>query len=103
MLVVGNPCNTNCLIAAQRTRRTGRPVVRDDAARREPRPTQLAQKAGVPWRTVTNMTIWGNHSATQFPDYAHARIGGSPATDVITDTAGSRASSSRPCRSAARR
>jgi malate dehydrogenase len=49
--------------------------------------SQLAQKAGVPWRDVTNMTIWGNHSNTQFPDFCNARIGGKLAPEVITDTA----------------
>jgi malate dehydrogenase len=49
--------------------------------------SQLAQKAGVPVRSVTHTAIWGNHSATQFPDYAHARIEGKPAPDVIGDTA----------------
>jgi malate dehydrogenase len=48
---------------------------------------QLAQKAGVPWREVTNMAIWGNHSNTQFPDFFNARIGGRPAPAVITDHA----------------
>ena len=46
---------------------------------------QLAKKAGVPVRDVTNVAIWGNHSATQFPDFAHAKIGGKPAPDVIGD------------------
>jgi malate dehydrogenase len=50
--------------------------------------TQLAQKAGVPVADVTNVTIWGNHSATQYPDFANARIGGKPASDVITDRDG---------------
>ncbi len=48
--------------------------------------SQLAQKAGVPWREVTNMAIWGNHSNTQFPDFFNARIGGKPAPEVIHDT-----------------
>jgi malate dehydrogenase len=47
--------------------------------------SQLAQKAGVPVGEVTNMAIWGNHSATQFPDFAHARIRGKLAPEVITD------------------
>jgi malate dehydrogenase len=46
---------------------------------------QLAKKAGAPVREVTNVAIWGNHSATQFPDFAHAKIGGKPAPDVIGD------------------
>jgi malate dehydrogenase len=86
VLVVGNPCNTNCLIA-----RSNAPDVpadrwfamtRLDQNRAE---TQLAQKAGVPVRDVTNVTIWGNHSATQYPDFANANIGSRPATEVITD------------------
>lgn len=47
--------------------------------------TQLAVRAGVPVASVTNMAIWGNHSATQFPDFAHARIGGRPVPEVIDD------------------
>lgn len=86
VLVVGNPCNTNCLIA-----RSNAPDVpadrwfamtRLDQNRGE---SQLAKKAGVPVSEVTNMTIWGNHSATQYPDFANARIGGTPAPEVITD------------------
>jgi malate dehydrogenase len=48
--------------------------------------TQLARKAGVPVGQVSNMAIWGNHSDTQYPDYKNARIGGQPATSVITET-----------------
>ena len=47
--------------------------------------TQLAQKAGVDVNEVSHMTIWGNHSATQYPDFFNAKIGGKPAADVITD------------------
>src|SRR5271165_4413797 len=84
VLVVGNPCNTNCLIA-----RSNAPEVpadrwfamtRLDENRAK---SQLAQKAGVPVASVTNLAIWGNHSATQFPDYAHARIGGRAVPEVI--------------------
>ena len=88
VLVVGNPANTNCLIA-----RSNAPDVPDDRWFAMTRldenraKTQLAKKAGVHHGQVTNMAIWGNHSATQFPDYAHARIGGRPAPEVITDTA----------------
>jgi len=86
VLVVGNPCNTNCLIA-----RSNAPDVpadrwfamtRLDENRAQ---TQLAQKAGVPVADVSNVTIWGNHSATQYPDFANAKIGGKAATDVIGD------------------
>jgi malate dehydrogenase len=87
VLVVGNPCNTNCLIA--RAHAPDVPADRWFAMTRldENRAkSQLAQKAGVPVADVTNLAIWGNHSATQFPDVANARIGGKPATDVITDT-----------------
>src|SRR5713101_698427 len=86
ILVVGNPCNTNCLIA-----RSNAPDVPDDrwfAMMRldENRAkSQLAKKAGVPTRAVTNMAIWGNHSATQFPDCFHARIDGQHVPEVIRD------------------
>jgi malate dehydrogenase len=88
VLVVGNPCNTNCLIA-----RSNAPDVpadrwfamtRLDQNRAQ---TQLAKKAGVPVDQVTNVAIWGNHSATQYPDFTNARIGGKVATEVITDRA----------------
>src|SRR5579862_1924507 len=86
VLVVGNPCNTNCLIA-----RANAPEVPSDRWFAMTRldenraKAQLARKAGVLVGEVTNVAIWGNHSATQFPDFANARIGGKPATDVITD------------------
>jgi malate dehydrogenase len=86
VLVVGNPCNTNCLIA-----RSNAPEVpadrwfamtRLDENRAK---AQLARKAGVPVASVRNLAIWGNHSATQFPDFANATIDGKSVTDVITD------------------
>ena len=86
-LVVGNPCNTNCLIAMNSA--TDVPddrwfaMTRLDENRAK---TQLAQKAGVHVSEVSNMTIWGNHSATQYPDFYNARIGGIPAAEKITDT-----------------
>jgi malate dehydrogenase len=87
VLVVGNPCNTNCLIARSQAPEVPADrwfaMTRLDENRAK---SQLAQKAGVPVADVTNLTIWGNHSATQFPDVANARIGGKPATGVITDT-----------------
>lgn len=88
VLVVGNPCNTNCLIA--RSNAPDVPADRWFAMTRldENRAlTQLAHKAGVPVSDVSNLAIWGNHSATQFPDYAHARIGGKAVPEVITDEA----------------
>jgi malate dehydrogenase len=86
VLVVGNPCNTNCLIA--RANAPDVPADRWFAMTRldENRAkAQLAKKAGAPVRDVTNMAIWGNHSTTQFPDFVHARIGGKPVPDVITE------------------
>lgn len=87
-LVVGNPCNTNCLIAMENARDIPRnrwfAMTRLDENRAK---SQLAAKAGVPVREVTNLAIWGNHSATQYPDFQHARIGGHPVTQVITDEA----------------
>ena len=86
ILVVGNPCNTNCLIA--RGNAPGIPADRWFAMTRldENRAkSQLAQKAQVPVAEVTNMAIWGNHSATQFPDFAHARIRGKMVSELISD------------------
>jgi malate dehydrogenase len=88
ILVVGNPCNTNCYIA--RSNSPEIPAERWFAMTRldENRAkTQLAKKAKAPVSTVTNLAIWGNHSATQYPDAKNARIGGKGAYDVITDHA----------------
>jgi malate dehydrogenase len=88
ILVVGNPCNTNCLIAMNNAREIPRDrffaMTRLDENRAK---SQLARKAGVEVSTVTNMAIWGNHSSTQYPDFYHARIQGKPATEVISDQA----------------
>jgi malate dehydrogenase len=86
ILVVGNPCNTNCLVAYH----NGRDIPEDrwtamtrlDHNRAR---NALARKAGVPDEAVTRVTIWGNHSNTQYPDFTNARINGKPATEVITD------------------
>jgi len=86
VFVVGNPCNTNCLIAMNSAK--GVPADRFFAMTSldENRAvTQIAQKAGVPVSAVQNMTIWGNHSATQYPDFYNAKINGKAVTDVITD------------------
>ena len=88
VLVIGNPCNTNCLIAMN----TARAVPADrwfamtmlDQNRAR---TQLAKKAGVDITAVTHVAIWGNHSATMYPDFYNARIGGRPAPQVIPDEA----------------
>jgi malate dehydrogenase len=88
IVVVGNPCNTNCLIARSNAREIPHDrwfaMTRLDENRAK---SQLAKQAGVPVSSVTNLAIWGNHSATQFPDFANARIDGKPVTEVITDTA----------------
>jgi malate dehydrogenase len=88
ILVVGNPCNTNCLIAMHNARDISRDrfhaMTRLDENRAK---SQLAKKAGVDVSAVTNVTIWGNHSSTQYPDFYNARINGQPATQVITDEA----------------
>jgi malate dehydrogenase len=88
ILVVGNPCNTNCLVAY----RNGRdiPAERWTAMTRldhNRAVAALARKAGVGVADVQHVTIWGNHSSTQFPDFINARICGRPATEVITDRA----------------
>ena len=88
VLVVGNPCNTNCLIAKENAPEIPADrwfaMTRLDQNRAE---TQLAKKAGQPVAEVKNLAIWGNHSATQFPDFANATIGGRPVPEVITDNA----------------
>src|SRR5580765_7249397 len=88
VLVVGNPCNTNCLIAMNNA--PGIPPERWHAMTRldENRArTQLSKKAKVDISAVTNLGIWGNHSATQYPDFFNAKISGQPATEVIKDEA----------------
>ena len=86
ILVVGNPCNTNCLIAKNNAKDVPSDrwyaMTRLDENRAK---SQLAKKAGVDVTTVTNVAIWGNHSATQYPDFYNAKIGGKPATEVIKD------------------
>lgn len=88
VLVVGNPCNTNCLIAMNNAPGIPRErffaMTRLDENRAK---AQLAKKAGVGVPEVTNVAIWGNHSATQYPDFFNARIGGKPATEIIRDEA----------------
>jgi malate dehydrogenase len=86
LLVVGNPCNTNCLIAMNNApdvpRDRWHAMTRLDENRAK---RQLAAKAGSPVSAVTNVAIWGNHSATQYPDFFNARINRQPATDNIKD------------------
>ena len=88
ILVVGNPCNTNCLIARSHAPEVPADrwfaMTRLDENRAK---SQLAQRAGVPVSSVTHLAIWGNHSSTQFPDFANARIDGKPVTEVIADSA----------------
>ncbi len=86
VLVVGNPANTNCLIAMHNAAQGSVPKERFHAMTRldENRAqAQLAKKAGVKVADVTNMAIWGNHSATQYPDAENALINGRPVPDVI--------------------
>jgi malate dehydrogenase len=86
VLVVGNPCNTNCLIAMNNAKKIPNDrwfaMTRLDENRAK---AQLAHKAGVDITKVTNMTIWGNHSATQYPDFYNAKIAGRAANEVIDD------------------
>src|SRR5438876_7581706 len=86
VLVVGNPCNTNCYIARMNAPEI--PAERWFAMTRldENRArTQLAKKAKAPVAAISNVAIWGNHSATQYPDAANARIAGLPVFEVISD------------------
>ncbi len=86
VFVVGNPCNTNCLITMNAAkdipndRFFAMTMLDENRAR-----TQLAKKAGVDINVVSNMTIWGNHSATQYPDFYNAMINGESAAKVISD------------------
>src|SRR5882724_2316900 len=86
VLVIGNPCNTNCLIAMNNAKETPRhpwfAMTRLDENRAR---AQLAHKAGVEITRVTNMTIWGNHSSTQYPDFYNTKIDNRPANQVIGD------------------
>jgi malate dehydrogenase len=84
VFVVGNPANTNCLIAMNNAPRVSRDsffamTTLDELRAR----AQLARKAGVDTTAIAKMVVWGNHSTTQFPDFAHATIGGKPAPEVI--------------------
>jgi malate dehydrogenase len=88
VIVVGNPCNTNALIAMHSAkdipneRFTAMTRLDENRAR-----SQLATRAGVTADRVSNMVVWGNHSSTMFPDYHNALIDGQPATEVIDDAA----------------
>jgi malate dehydrogenase len=88
ILVIGNPCNTNCLIAMNNAKEIPNDrwfaMTRLDENRAK---AQLAHKAGVEVTAVTNMTIWGNHSATQYPDFYNAKINGRAANEVIGNEA----------------
>src|SRR5712664_4789056 len=86
VLVIGNPCNTNCLIAMNNAKEIPRhrwfAMTRLDENRAR---AQLAHKAGVEITRVRNMTIWGNHSSTQYPDFYNAKIDNRAANEVIGD------------------
>lgn len=86
VLITGNPANTNALITASNAPDIGKnrftALTRLDHNRAK---AQIAAKAGVTVNEVTNVTIWGNHSATQYPDVFNARINGKPAAEVIND------------------
>src|SRR6185369_15736198 len=84
VLVVGNPANTNCLIAMNNAAAIPRErftaMTRLDHNRAK---AQIAAKTGSPVSAVTNMTIWGNHSATQYPDLFNAKVDGKRASDLV--------------------
>ena len=86
IVVVGNPCNTNCMIAASQSDRFGperfTAMTRLDQNRAV---AMLAERTGVYVTEVSRMAIFGNHSPTMFPDFSNALISGQPATDVISD------------------
>ena len=104
ILVVGNPANTNCLIA--KSNAPDVPAERFTAMMRLDHNraiAQLANKLGSPVTEVTNMTVWGNHSTTQYPDLVHAKVNGEAPGTRSTTRPGSPTSSSPPSPSAARR
>ncbi len=86
IVVVGNPCNTNCLIALHNckevpaTRFSAMTMLDENRAK-----AQLARKAGVNVGQISNLAIWGNHSSTMFPDFENAKIGGKSLNQVISD------------------
>lgn len=88
ILVVGNPCNTNCLIAMNNAKDIPADrwfaMTKLDENRAK---AQLAKKASVDITQVSNLAIWGNHSSTMYPDYFNARISGRPVPDVISHVA----------------
>lgn len=87
VFVVGNPCNTNCLVAMHNapdvphSRFYAMTLLDENRAR-----AQLAKKAGVGVESVKNMVIWGNHSATQYPDFYHATIDGLPVSQMLSES-----------------
>lgn len=86
VFVVGNPANTNCLIAMNNAPRISTDrffamTTLDELRAR----AQLARKAGIDVTEIAQMAIWGNHSTTQYPDFIHAKIGGRPAHEVVAD------------------
>ena len=87
VLVTGNPCNTNALIALHNapdlSRKNFHALTRLDQNRAQ---SFLAKKAGVPNKEVTKVAIWGNHSSTQVPDFFHAEISGKKVMEIIKDT-----------------
>ena len=86
VLVVGNPCNSNCLIAQHYAPRISpRRFFAMTQLDQNRFAVQLAKKADVPLDAVSHVTIWGNHSVTQVPDYVNAKIQGKPALEVIGD------------------
>src|SRR5215469_16600785 len=88
IFLVGNPCNTNCLIAMNNAKEIPSDrwfaMTRLDENRAK---SMLAKKAGTTASEVSNLAVWGNHSATQYPDFVHAKIGGKAATELIRDEA----------------
>ncbi|MGH9105034.1 MAG: malate dehydrogenase [Acidimicrobiales bacterium] len=88
VLVVGNPANTNCLVAAHNAGRARTPLAPQQFAAmtrldHNRAVAQVAARAGAPVAEVTNIAIWGNHSATQYPDVFHARVGAKPALELV--------------------
>lgn len=86
VLVVGNPCNTNCLIAMRNAPKIPSGNFHAMMMLDQNRATsQLAHKAGISVQKISHMAVWGNHSSTQVPDFFNAQIAGAPVIDKISD------------------
>ena len=104
VLVVGNPCNTNAYIAkAFAPNIPSKNFFAMTMLDQHRAYAQLAKKAGIQIAEIKYVVIWGNHSATQYPDFYHATVAGKPVLEVIQDEAWLQTTLSKPCKNVERR